>query len=1075
MLYLKENILLCTIFLILCILSSWSSSIEEDFSWTCPSNTLNLCTCKSSVLLDCSNRKLSTVPWWQTLNFSNVNLSYNQISHLKSDSFIDIGLETIDLANNTLPSIPEDLFRFTHQLRALNISNNRLAVIPGNLFNSTPKLQTLDLSYNNLGSIPRDVFKSTPKLQTLDLSNNNLTRFQGYMLYSTPQLKTLDISYNNFSTVDDVADPSLVSTSIEKLSMSRNLISQLPTEFFFAMGQTTMLDLSRNSISSIKVGSTKITDETPKMEVLLLHRNNITVIPSRAFVALTNLRYICLFNNRIHTVENNAFNGRNLYIYLFGNNLTTIKGNPFGPHVHKIHLFGNELAEITLDDQAWRNLESTGAQIIVNCKYLDTLPAHKKTLTIACTRPSFHPSKNGTIPLEYVSNGSFPLADTLQMEGFKCNKNECQPCPTGTFGNTMNECLPCPSGGFYQDEIGKSGKNPNEMACKQCRNGTYVKERGKGVSPEKCEVCPDGTNRNIPAGYRACRCKTNYTRINRYGPCSPCVDPGVDCSQDFQALKPGYFWSWDFPNARISDYQKFVQNLKREEMNLVNNYTTYTGEIPRVFKCPRKDSCINNDNVTIKVACARGYKGWLCGKCDKGFYPALNTCLPCPKVAALLAVFLGFLLVCILLCMLLSWQIERGVKHKKQRRSVIDVIISRIKILLGFYQIVGKLFESLHTVTWVGPFELVGAFISYMELNLVRELVSPRCLFKTTVLDPEHKFIIGMTIPILIMLIPFLYYKAREGFIKYKYPDSEIKSKVKKIKSRLLTYITVVLFFIYPNISTIIFSMYPTSCAEFHLSKNATAENATIWRLRSDYDIDCQGSNLAFYYISAYFFTVVYVIAFPAILLYLLWKYYTPWSMMQCADENNTSLVEDQKAVSTKEEIPLVVTHEDVPPEIPVWLKFLCENYREQFWFWEIIELTRKSTQTLFITMYGWDNDKTVFLTICISVLFLTLHARYLPMKCPYDQRLQVLFSLIAIFINVVLASMKRSKEFKSARNLLFFLILNTAVLLIIAGEVLFRMLRNIIKIIPEKARVAVIAMWHYLFSCKTSKRERIV
>lgn len=74
----------------------------------------------------------------------------------------------------------------------------------------------------------------------------------------------------------------------------------------------------------------------------------------------------------------------------------------------------------------------------------------------------------------------------------------------------------------------------------------------------------------------------------------------------------------------------------------------------------------------------------------------------------------------------------------------------------------------------------------------------------------------------------------------------------------------------------------------------------------------------------------------------------------------------------------------------PIWMDFLCENYKPRFWYWEIIELTRKVTQTVLITLLGWEHKLTVLLTIAISVLYLTLHARYMPMKSTFEQQLQV-------------------------------------------------------------------------------------
>ncbi|PIK47387.1 hypothetical protein BSL78_15748 [Apostichopus japonicus] len=51
----------------------------------------------------------------------------------------------------------------------------------------------------------------------------------------------------------------------------------------------------------------------------------------------------------------------------------------------------------------------------------------------------------------------------------------------------------------------------------------------------------------------------------------------------------------------------------------------------------------------------------------------------------------------------------------------------------------------------------------------------------------------------------------------------------------------------------------------------------------------------------------------------------------------------------------------------------------------------------MLITLLGWEDALTKLFTIGTSVLFLSLHVKFSPMKSPFEQHLQ-LFSLIAIF-----------------------------------------------------------------------------
>lgn len=545
-------------------------------------------------------------------------------------------------------------------------------------------------------------------------------------------------------------------------------------------------------------------------------------------------------------------------------------------------------------------------------------------------------------------------------------------------------------GGFYQDNIGVASRYPNHEACKKCNNGTWVQIPGTGYSSSDCVVCPDGTDRNRSAGYRACFCKANYTRKDRYGPCFPCDVTKYNCSNDVKTPLPGYFWSWELSGANSSQYMAFVGNTTQTGKPNSNSSSNYTGIIPNAFPCMRKKSCINNISINIKTQCEKGYQGWLCSKCSDGFFGALNLCVRCPKTTTLLVVMFIFASVCISFLILLSWQFEKGKTHKNKSRSLIDVMISRIKILLGFYQIVGKLLESLHNVTWADPLVPLGTLISLMELNIVRDVQGTRCLFKGLEFSPQRRFIIGMAMPIFIILFACLLYQVKRVYLKYKHLHSErflVSTKLKKVKDRLLTYTVVLFFCMYPSISTVIFNMYPSACQEFQLGANAVKNN-TKRLLRADYGVDCKTDTFYVYNIMAYFFTIVYIIAFPSTLFYFLWKHCSHWSNTS-RDQSDDIPQTERKVHQAEEDMPLVVDYSDVPPVVPVWLNFLCENYKTRFWFWEILELIRKCTQTILLTIYGWD-EHTVPLTICVSVLFLTLHARYMPMKCPHDQKLQV-------------------------------------------------------------------------------------
>lgn len=75
-----------------------------------------------------------------------------------------------------MAEVPNDLFRFLHNLKIVDFSHNRLRSLPNNLFRETG-LERLDVSHNLLGKLPLTALSvaSAETLCELDLSWNAIS------------------------------------------------------------------------------------------------------------------------------------------------------------------------------------------------------------------------------------------------------------------------------------------------------------------------------------------------------------------------------------------------------------------------------------------------------------------------------------------------------------------------------------------------------------------------------------------------------------------------------------------------------------------------------------------------------------------------------------------------------------------------------------------------------------------------------------------------------------------------------------------------------------------------------------
>ncbi|XP_071852171.1 uncharacterized protein [Apostichopus japonicus] len=941
----------------------------------------------------------------RTKNLLSIIISANLIERLPRDLFAAATnvYTLLKLSHNQLRSLHEDTFSRNHKVKSIDVSYNLLREIPTGLFSKNLKIENIDLSGNRLETLPVTLLSNNNELKRLHLSDNLLTEIPPGFFKSTPKIYYLVLSNNKLHHVHQRFFNGL--EIISYLSLSGNNIRQLPANLFSNITISYCIDLANNSLTEIPFGLFNYTKHDAQF--LLLQRNNLTRVRNGLLDGFSRLGHIYLFNNKITKFKNSSFTKTTLQstLHLYKNRLEYISANALEDMPHNMKL-------------------------LLSCGYLKSLPMSSRNITSECVTNSFVPT------LTFSRSGDV-FYEVLRHQGFDCSLKRgraiCRPCPPGSYGNASGQCTPCPAGGFYQDDIGTN-------SCLHCHNGSFVKT-GNGSSATQCILCPEGTKQSTFAGYRACLCKENYTRLHRFEKCSVCLEEGLNCSQDYKALLPGYYWNWTFPNASLMKYSKFVLNLQTKNVHYDQSTVEYEQLIPRVFACSRPENCVNYNSHEvdgIAGSCAVGYRGWLCSKCVKGYYSVLGFCLPCPNIVWVC--FKISMTVCIFIIFLVFVMMNSKKQNRSEEgRTIADIVSSRVKIVLGFYQVVGKLFEAFHSVSWAGVLHYVGEWISLLEFNILRLIVKQHCLHEKLSLDPKLEFTIALLFPIVVILIAFACQHILRVYFKYRkrYNAHDLKLRLAKTRSALSTYVLLILFVTYPSTCDVIFSLFPGACDTFSIYEE---NDISITLLRADYDIVC--SDLLYYQIFALLATLLYVISFPLLLLLFLSKYIKRQRDYDHISEPDTDLLNSVDSLMSE---PIALNSSENNEEtraISVWLNFLCENFKPGFWFWEILELVRKVTQTMLPTLLGWDDPLTKFITIGVSVLFLTLHVKFSPMKSPFEQRLQ-LFSLAVIFVNVLFAAVPISSDYGNYISI-GIITLDAAIVVIVTGEAILPAYRYI-------------------------------
>ncbi|XP_072035441.1 uncharacterized protein [Amphiura filiformis] len=542
----------------------------------------------------------------------------------------------------------------------------------------------------------------------------------------------------------------------------------------------------------------------------------------------------------------------------------------------------------------------------------------------------------------------------------------------------------------------------------------------------------------------------------------------------------------------MSKYNEFVKNILTKNDSYDKNTVSYIGQIPKPFKCPKgNDSCpaknSTKDEYKINPSCGTGYKGWLCSECSRGYYPWFEYCFVCPPWWHLALEVVIVVAVAVVIIVVAIWDYK---KEDRSTRSPIDTLVGRFKIVLAYYQIAGTILTSVHNIQWPKKVSQLADIFRYLELNIFKLLAKPRCFVDVLQFDIYGKFVIGMTFCAVVILLPYTIYVCLKLYNLCRFRHAAIPNDVhewmKKQRAKCYFAVVVLLFITFPSVCQVIFELMPPACDNFCLVANGTDCTYSVTKLRSDYTINCNSPKHVHFQMAAYI-GLIYVVGFPITTFFLIKIHFstTEKSNVQdrsthrtdeCGESSNTStIMEDERSLNSEANAqrellsingqpPNDEDEEDEnnnideetlsesdrsnasllnrvipsPNSDPLHIRFLCENYKPEYWYWEIVELSRKLVQTSLVVLWGSEDPFTLGLSIAISVVYTVIHAYVKPMKDNFEHWLQML-SLMAIFFNL-LAAIYFKVPYSNHRQTLmtvFILIVNLSVVLLAVGNVL--------------------------------------
>ena len=405
--------------------------------------------------------------------------------------------------------------------------------------------------------------------------------------------------------------------------------------------------------------------------------------------------------------------------------------------------------------------------------------------------------------------------------------------------------------------------------------------------------------------------------------CFECGQWGLKCQDDYATLKSGHWWEWR--NQTYQDrYKLYIKNLLSSTPALDAVNVQYPYPIPTPYRCPTEQSCKGG----LDSLCENGYQGPLCSVCNSGYYKQLKICTQCPSKKWIVTQFSVIVVILLLIIVVLVWTSRRKI-NKKEQQHLIDAFLSKVKIVIGFYQVTYGLLEVFSFVKWPGSLENIAKYSGFLQLDIL-QIAPAQCLFSRLHLDAFGSLFATTAMNFAVICFSGI------GYGLYKLIISMNRSLEEREKSRRVSQSKEL---VYKNLFFFLYVTYLSTCSKTAIvlplvcRKLCRDDKEAVCSkyLKADYSVSCGGQKYHYMLVVAYI-SIAYVFALPAASFIALWR-------QRRAQSATEEMRISQDIVSSKEMIS--------------GLCFLFENYKANTWYWELVEMTRKVILTSGLIFVG--------------------------------------------------------------------------------------------------------------------------
>ena len=458
--------------------------------------------------------------------------------------------------------------------------------------------------------------------------------------------------------------------------------------------------------------------------------------------------------------------------------------------------------------------------------------------------------------------------------------------------------------------------------------------------------------------------------------CFKCGKGGLKCQDDYASLKPGHWWEWRNESHK-HHYQVFIKNLLASSPMLDTYHVQYPYAVPTPYKCPAEESCKGG----LDSQCEDGYKGPLCSVCSSGYFKQFNHCTRCPSKTWIAGQLSIVLVVVLIVIALVVWRSCRK-KKKKEKGLLMDMFLSKVKIVIGFYQVTYGLLEVFSYIKWPGSLESIAKYSGFLQLN-VMQIAPVQCLFPELRLNAFGSLFVLMGMNAAIICFSAVGYGVYRLIIfrNHSLEDEEKSRKVSQSKELVYRNLFFFLFTTYLSTCSKTANVLPSACRK--LCRDNKEEHCFEY-LKADYSVSCQGQEYNQFLVVA-FISTAYIFVLPVAAFIAIWR------------QRRATLKE---AAGRSE-------GQGASKEMISGLRFLFANYKTHSWYWELVETSRKVILTCGLIFVGQESRSYIGLALVIAGMYGILFAWVKPLQDVTENRLMTTSLAVTVF-NLVIGAASR-------------------------------------------------------------------